>query len=215
MPEPNSLKQTRDLLMAEGLAESEVPDDPMDLLRSWLKFAQELGFHNANAMAVSTVNQQMEPSSRNVLLRGQTDGGLIFYTNYESSKGSDLDHNNKAAALIGWLEIERQIRVTGHVEKTSVEVSDQYFSSRERGSQISAVVSKQSRPVNNRAELEEAWDQLDKELEGRSPDRPAYWGGYSLFVDTIEFWQGRHHRLHDRIYYWKTENGWRLRRLAP
>jgi pyridoxamine 5'-phosphate oxidase len=215
MPEPNSLKQIRDLLMAEGLSESEAPDDPMDLLRSWLEFAQEIGFHNANAMTVSTVNQQMEPSSRNVLLRGQVNGGLIFYTNYESSKGSDLDHNNKAAALIGWLEIERQIRVTGHVERTSAEVSDQYFSSRERGSQISAVVSKQSQPVSNRAELEQAWDQLDKDLEGRSPDRPAYWGGYSLFVDTIEFWQGRHHRLHDRMHYRKTENGWKVRRLAP
>ena len=215
MPEPNSLKQIRDLLMAEGLSESEAPDDPMDLLRSWLEFAQEIGFHNANAMTVSTVNQQMEPSSRNVLRRGQVNGGLIVYTNYESSKGSDLDHNNKAAALIGWLEIERQIRVTGHVERTSAEVSDQYFSSREQGSQISAVVSKQSQPVSNRAELEQAWDQLDKDLEGRSPDRPAYWGGYSLFVDTIEFWQGRHHRLHDRMHYRKTENGWNVRRLAP
>ena len=147
MPEPNSLKQIRELLMSEGLLESDVPDDPMDLLNSWVSYAQELKFHNANAMTVSTVNQQMEPSSRNVLIRGQIDGGLVFYTNYESAKATDLENNNKAAALIGWLELERQIRVSGHIEKTTAEVSDAYFSVRERGSQISAVISKQSRLV--------------------------------------------------------------------
>ena len=90
--------------MSEGLLESDVPDDPMDLLNSWISYAQALKFHNANAMTVSTVNQQMEPSSRNVLIRGEIDGGLVFYTNYESAKATDLENNNKAAALIGWLE---------------------------------------------------------------------------------------------------------------
>ena len=156
MPELNSLQQIRDLLMTEGLSKSEVPDDPMDLLNLWLRYARELGFYNANAMTISTVNKRMEPSSRNVLLRGQVDGGLIFYTNYESAEGSDLGHNKKAAALLGWLELERQVRITGYVEETSAEVSDEYFLSRERGSQISAAVSKQSRPVKNRAELEGA-----------------------------------------------------------
>ena len=194
MPEPNSLKQIRELLMSEGLLESDVPDDPMDLLNSWISYAQELKFHNANAMTVSTVNQQMEPSSRNVLIRGEIDGGLVFYTNYESAKATDLENNNKAAALIGWLELERQIRVSGHIEKTSADASDEYFSARERGSQISAVISKQSRLVSDRDELVGAWNQLDLELGDESPDRPSHWGGYILFADAIEFWQGRPHR---------------------
>ena len=215
MPELNSLQQIRDLLMTEGLSKSEEPDDPMDLLNLWLRYARELGFYNANAMTISTVNKQMEPSSRNVLLRGQVDGGLIFYTNYESAKGTDLDHNHKAAALLGWLELERQVRVTGYVEKTSAEVSDEYFSSRERGSQISAVVSKQSRPVKNRDELEAAWDELNEKLGDGLPERPSHWGGYILFVEAIEFWQGRHHRLHDRLQYRKADNEWNVSRLAP
>ena len=215
MPESNSLKQIRDLLMTQGLCESEVPNDPMDLLNSWLEYAQELDFHNANAMTVSTVNKQMEPSSRNVLLRGQVDGALIFYTNYESAKGSDLSHNNKAAALIGWLELERQIRITGYVEKISIEASDQYFSKRGRGSQISAVISNQSRPVKDRGELQTAWDQLNEQLGDQLPERPDHWGGYALFVNSIEFWQGRQHRLHDRLEYKRTDSGWQMNRLAP
>ena len=215
MPEPNSLKQIRELLMSEGLLESNAPDDPMDLLNSWISYAQELKFHNANAMTVSTVNQQMEPSSRNVLIRGQIDGGLVFYTNYESAKATDLENNNKAAALIGWLELERQIRVSGHIEKTTAEVSDAYFSVRERGSQISAVISKQSRLVSDRDELVGAWNQLDLELGDEPPDRPSYWGGYILFANVIEFWQGRPHRLHDRLRYERIETGWSMSRLAP
>ena len=215
MPEPNSLKQIRELLMSEGLLESNAPDDPMDLLNSWISYAQELKFHNANAMTVSTVNQQMEPSPRNVLIRGQIDGGLVFYTNYESAKATDLENNNKAAALIGWLELERQIRVSGHIEKTTAEVSDAYFSVRERGSQISAVISKQSRLVSDRDELVGAWNQLDLELGDEPPDRPSYWGGYILFANAIEFWQGRPHRLHDRLRYERIETGWSMSRLAP
>ena len=215
MPEPNSLKQIRELLMSEGLLESTAPDDPMDLLNSWISYAQELKFHNANAMTVSTVNQQMEPSSRNVLIRGQIDGGLVFYTNYERAKATDLENNNKAAALIGWLELERQIRVSGHIEKTTAEVSDAYFSVRERGSQISAVISKQSRLVSDRDELVGAWNQLDLELGDEPPDRPSYWGGYILFANAIEFWQGRPHRLHDRLRYERIETGWSMSRLAP
>jgi pyridoxamine 5'-phosphate oxidase len=166
-------------------------------------------------MAVATVNAVSAPSLRTVLLRGQIDEGLVFYTNYESAKGSDLESNENAAALIGWLDLERQIRVTGPVEVTEAVISDRYFSSRPRESQISATVSRQSQPIAHREEIESAWEELDKKLGDASPPRPSHWGGYLLRPQKVEFWQGRPHRLHDRLLYTRTESGWDLSRLSP
>ncbi len=201
--------------MTEGLVEAVAPANPMDLFNSWIAYAEELKFHNANAMTVATVNSDMAPSVRNVLLRGRVGEGLVFYTNYESDKAVDLAQNNKAAVLMGWLEIERQIRLTGEVKKIDDRSSDQYFSSRARGSQISAVVSKQSRSVASRNELEAAWVALDLELADFSPARPSHWGGYVFTPTSIEFWQGRPNRLHDRLRYRREDGVWAMNRLAP
>ena len=215
MQQVDSLQQIREALMREGLMEVDAPSDPMDLLDSWIAYAEELKFHNANAMTVATVNLDMTPSLRNVLLRGRLGEGLVFYTNYESDKAVELAQNNKVAILMGWLELERQIRLTGVVEKIDDQSSDEYFSSRARGSQISAVVSKQSRNVESRNELEVAWDALNSELAGHSPMRPSHWGGYVFTPGSIEFWQGRPNRLHDRLRYRREDSGWNINRLAP
>ena len=158
MQQVNSLQQIRDALMTEGLMEEDAPSNPMDLFESWIAYAEELKFHNANAMTVATVDSNLAPSARNVLLRGRLGESLVFYTNYESEK-PDLDQNNKAAVLMGWLEIERQIRFTGEVEKTTREAVIN-ISHHEHASQISVVVSKQSRPVASRNEIEAAWSAL-------------------------------------------------------
>ena len=215
MQQVNSLQQIRETLMTEGLMEEDAPSNPMDLFESWIAYAEELKFHNANAMTVATVDSNLAPSARNVLLRGRLGESLVFYTNYERDKAVDLDQNNKAAVLMGWLEIERQIRFTGEVEKIDERSSDKYFSSRARGSQISAVVSKQSRPVASRNEIEAAWSALDAELADLSPVRPDHWGGYVFTPNSIEFWQGRPNRLHDRLRYRQKDGAWILGRLAP
>ena len=141
MPESNELKTIRETLMAHGLSKADAPADPMRLFDTWMAYAEELKFHNANAMTLGTVNEESEPSLRNVLLRGYADSGFVFYTNYESRKGRDLAQKETAAALLGWLELERQIRLTGTVKKMKPESSDQYFSGRDCASRISAVVS--------------------------------------------------------------------------
>ncbi|MDP7068108.1 MAG: pyridoxamine 5'-phosphate oxidase [Acidimicrobiales bacterium] len=215
MHQADPLKRIRENLMNEGLMESAAPSNPMDLFDSWIAYAEELDFHNANAMTVATVNTSMEPSLRNVLLRGRLGEALVFYTNYESDKAIDLDQNKNAAVLMGWLELERQIRLTGEIEKVDEANSDQYFSSRTRGSQISAVISQQSRPIDSRSELEEAWSRLDAGLVDQSPNRPSNWGGYAFTPVSIEFWQGRPNRLHDRLRYQRDNGGWTMNRLAP
>lgn len=187
--------------------------DPIQMLVQWIARASELSVVEANAMVLATVDQHGHPSARTVLLKGLDDGGLVFYTNYDSRKGRDLAANPQAAAVFTWLPLERQVRIEGTVERVSSEESDAYFAIRPRGSQIGAAASPQSEPVPNRAWLESRFEKL--EASGEAIPRPENWGGYRLVPRMIEFWQGRPNRLHDRLRYDHTSDGWDIVRLAP
>lgn len=213
--EPVDPSSTRRELMARGLAEDDLPTEPLALLDQWVVTATELGLHNPNAMAVATADEHGVPSVRNVLLRGRPDEGLVFFTNYQSIKGQHLAANPMAEALFTWLPLERQIRVKGSVRQVDAQQSDAYFASRDRRSRISAIASAQSRPVESRAELQRRHAELTERFEGIEPPRPEHWGGYVLTADRVEFWQGRDFRLHDRLVYTRTTNGWEIQRLQP
>ncbi|MDE0845220.1 MAG: pyridoxamine 5'-phosphate oxidase [Actinomycetota bacterium] len=215
MNDPEEVKALRDQLMGSGLLEADIVDNPIDLFKEWLAVAQDLGFYNAEAMVVSTVSDNAIPSMRNVLMRGLSTNGLIFYTNYLSQKGRELDTNPFAASIFSWLPLERQVRFSGSVAKISVDISDNYFQRRARESRISAIISKQSQVVTGRGELELLWTNLFNELDGADLSRPVHWGGYQLTPNRIEFWQGRPNRLHDRLVYEKLPEGWVVSRLAP
>lgn len=191
-------------------------DDPLAFLERWWKTAEQQGLTLAEGMALSTVGADGRPSSRLVLLKGLDAEGLLFYSNYTSRKASELAHNPQAALLFWWPDLERQVRVEGRVEKTDAATSDAYFHSRPRGSRISAWASPQSQVVPDRATLERLSDELEARFEGQEVPRPAFWGGYRLRPDRMEFWQGRARRLHDRLRYLRNDDGsWRIERLAP
>ena len=215
MTEPADLGEVREHLMTTGLSEDTAPDEPMALFDRWLGYAEELAIHNANAMAVATADAQGRPSVRNVLLRGRLDGGLVFYTNYDSRKGVELAAHPAAEALFSWLDIERQVRFHGDVRRVSAEQSDDYFATRERESRISAIASAQSAVVSSRDELERRHREIDDTYRGIDPPRPDHWGGYVLVPRSVEFWQGRRHRFHDRLLYQLTDDGWSRCRLSP
>jgi len=169
-----------------------------------------------NAMFLATADRQGRPSGRVVLLKGFDERGFVFYTNYESRKGLELADNPCATLVFYWAEQERQVCVTGKAAKLSPEESDDYFKSRPRGSRLAAWASRQSRPVPDRAALEENWKQLDARYAGKEIPRPPNWGGYLLVPGSFEFWQGRPNRLHDRFRYSRqADNSWLIERLSP
>ncbi len=198
----------------EGLEESKLPGDPVSLFNSWLDDAIQNGVPEPNAMTLATAGSDCRPNARVVLLKEVSGGCFHFYTNYQSKKGVELDQNPFASAVFLWLELHRQVRITGSVKKLSPSVSDEYFKERPRGSQVGALVSPQSMPVD-RAELEERFNTEYEKLKDKEIKRPEHWGGYMLIPDSIEFWHGRHSRLHDRILYKKAGSGWEYERLAP
>jgi pyridoxamine 5'-phosphate oxidase len=166
-------------------------------------------------MVLSTSTPAGRPSSRVVLLRGVSEAGFTFFTNYDSRKGDEIESNPHAALLFYWAETGKQIRIEGTITKAPKEVSDEYFASRPRGNKLGAIASPQSKVIEGREALESRYAELEKELAGGEIARPENWGGYILAPETYEFWQGRESRLHDRLRFTKKESGWEIVRLAP
>ena len=199
----------------ERLDEESADKNPFVQFIKWYDEAVNCGIPDANAMIIATATKSGIPAVRTVLLKGYDERGFIFYTNYESDKGKDLEENPRASLLFLWKELARQIRITGRVEKTAKEESEEYFRSRPRGHQLSAWASKQSREIPNREYLEKEFGRVEKEFEGKEIPLPPYWGGYRVIPEEFEYWQGRESRLHDRICYTKTNKQWVIARKSP
>ncbi len=191
----------------------ELDPDPIAQFRKWFdESAPHMPIPDAATLA--TVDEHGAPDARVVLCRGVDDDGFVFYTNYNSAKGQQLAHNNAATMLFFWDRFERQVRIRGPVHAIDAARSDAYFQRRPRGSQIAATASAQSEVIASRDELETRVADLTARLDGQPIPRPSHWGGYKLVATTIEFWQGRESRLHDRLKYKKTKT-WQIERLAP
>lgn len=199
----------------KGLDAVDVAENPIVQFRRWFNAALAAGIPEPNAMHVSTVTSEGRPDGRIVLLKEVTDAGFVFYTNYESRKGQELATHPFAALTFFYQPLEQQIRIEGRVEKVSPDESTTYFHSRPRGSQIGAWVSNQSQLIVSRGVLETRQQDLEAQFADQEIPRPAHWGGYRVVPDTIEFWQGRPSRLHDRIRYRKENDSWIIERLAP
>jgi pyridoxamine 5'-phosphate oxidase len=195
---------------------SNVLKDPLKQFEKWFDEALASGITEPNAMHLATVNEQGKPSSRIVLLKALDGNKFIFYTNYQSKKGRELEQNPACALTFFWPEIERQVRIEGTAERVDTSMSEQYFQSRPRGSQIGAWASPQSTIIKDRHILDERARQIEKRFEQEKIlPRPNQWGGYQIDPLQIEFWQGRQSRLHDRIQFTKVDGEWKMNRLAP
>lgn len=199
-----------------GKIEDNFGSDPIKLFNQWFQYAFENDVQESNAMIISTVGNDGFPSSRVVYMKELLEEGFVFYTNYSSKKAKDIENSNKLSALFFWTEIERQVRIKGLVEKVPEELSDLYFASRPRSSQLGAWASNQSSTLKDRDELEAQLRKYDAEFEGKAVPRPKFWGGYVIKPLYFEFWQGRPSRLHDRICFEKKEGEkWDVFRINP
>jgi len=215
--ENNDLSNYRKSYEKGALLKKDAPENPLELFQKWFYEVDNSNSQDeANAMTISTIGLDGYPKNRVVLMKKYTYEGFIFYTNYNSEKGKAIEANPNVCLSFFWHSAERQIIIKGEAEKISDNMSDGYFESRPRGSQLSAVVSNQSEVVANRSYLDDKLSELEKELEGEEVERPQHWGGYLVRPTEIEFWQGRANRLHDRIRYQLQEDyNWLIERLSP
>jgi len=198
-----------------GLSERNIDADPIRQFQRWYRFARRAGSYWPNSVCLATAAPDGTPSARLMLLKGCDERGFVIYTNYESRKARELAANPRAALTFHWVELIRQVRIEGRVERTSAEESNAYFQSRAHGSRIGAWASKQSTVLASRAEFDQACHAYDVQFKGAEVPLPPFWGGYRVVPDIIEFWQGRPFRLHDRFRYTRTATGWKIERLAP
>jgi len=199
-----------------GLHERDLDPNPFKQFEKWFQQALSAELLDTNAMTLATASREGKPSARVMLLKDFDETGFVFFTNYASRKGRELDENPYAASVFFWAELERQVRINGKVSRISREESEEYFHSRPAGNQLGAWASYQSEVIGEPAELENRMKELESRYEGRTIPMPPNWGGFLLSPDTFEFWQGRPNRLHDRLRYTLLAEGqWRIERLSP
>ncbi|MEG9326307.1 Pyridoxamine 5'-phosphate oxidase [Salinimicrobium catena] len=212
----NKLHDYRKLYQKHQLLEDELPSDPFELFHYWIRETEtNKEVEEINTMTVSTVGLDGFPKSRVVLLKEYDMEGFVFYTNYLSEKGKSISENPKVCLSFFWPTSERQVIIKGIAQKTSEEEAQEYFQSRPRGSQLGAWASAQSSIIPSREFLKKRLEKLEAEYEGKEVPKPPYWGGYKVIPLEFEYWQGRPNRLHDRIYYSKENDNWKMDRLAP
>jgi len=209
-----SIADLRQEYMRAGLSEAQADADPLRQFERWFDDALRAKLPLPNAMTLATVTPAGAPAARIVLLKGVEQGAFLFYTNYLSRKGQELERRASACLLLLWSDLERQVRVDGTVEKVTARESDAYYATRPLGARLSAWASAQSAPVPSRETLEKALASA-RERHGDQPPRPPHWGGYRVVPQQIEFWQGRADRLHDRLLYRRAGGSWTLERLSP
>ncbi|GIW51571.1 MAG: pyridoxine/pyridoxamine 5'-phosphate oxidase [Gemmatimonadales bacterium] len=198
-----------------GLNEEDLDPDPIKQFQLWFAEVQAAGIPEPTAMILATADREGRPSARTVLLKSVDRRGFVFYTNYESRKGKQLEENPRAALVFNWPQLRRQVCIEGSVSKVSREESEAYFKTRPRGHQLGAWASRQSSVVSSREELDRRLAALEIEYRGKEIPLPPYWGGYLVAPERIEFWQGRANRMHDRLVYRRQGDGWVVERLSP
>ena len=198
-----------------GLDVDDLDLRPMRQLAAWYRDAEAAGVTEPNAMTLTTVAADGSPDARVVLARGLDDEGIVFYTNHRSAKGRQLGDGAPVAVVFAWLDLHRQVRLRGTASKVADEISDRYFAGRPRESQLGAWASPQSEEIDSRAALDRRLAEVTARFEGIDVPRPPHWGGYLVVPETVEFWQGRPSRLHDRFRYTRDADDWRIARLAP
>ena len=209
-----NIADLRQEYMRAGLSETQADADPLRQFERWFEDALRAKLPLPNAMTLATVSAAGAPSARIVLLKGVEQGGFVFYTNYLSRKGRELERSARACLLLLWSDLERQVRVDGVVQKVTTAESDAYYATRPLGARLSAWASSQSEKVDSRKVLETSMEDT-KRRYGDAPPRPPHWGGYRVIPEEIEFWQGRADRLHDRLVYRRKGDSWAIERLSP